>query len=338
MTRRRAGRALRLGSGLAALAGLALLAALIAYQDVAAVGHTVLSAGWGIAAVAAFYLLPLAASAAAWRVVARPIWRGSALVFFWARLVREAVNSLLPVAQIGGNLVGARILTFHGARGGVAGAAVIVDLTVELFTELAFAAVGVGLLLLHGAGAAEMPIVIGLAVAVFAVGGFLLAQRWGMFRLIERLLERIAARFGWTALGSLANLHETMMAIYRDRRAIAQATVWHLAAWAMGAVEVWLILFFLNADAGFAEAFAIESLGQAVRSIGFAIPGAFGIQEGGYMLLGVFFGLAPDVALAVSLIKRIRDLALGVPAMLAWQLVEGRRLVDALDGGKPNGV
>ncbi len=338
MTRMRAGRALKLGSGLAALAGLALLAVLVVYQDVAAVGRILFSAGWGIAAITAFYLIPLMVSAQAWRIVTSPVWRGSALVFFWARLVREAVNSLLPVAQIGGNLVGARILTFHGARGSLAGAAVIVDLTVELYTEVVFAALGAGLLLLRGAGAASRPIVIGLGVAVFAVGGFLLAQRWGMFRLIERQLERIAVRFGWTALGSLANLHETMMAIYRDRRAIAAATAWHLAAWALGAVEVWLILFFLNVEASFAEAFVIESLGQAIRSMAFLVPGAFGVQEGGYMLLGVFFGLEPDIALSVSLIKRIRDLALGVPAMLSWQLIEGRRLVDALDDGKPNGA
>jgi len=333
----RAGRALRLGSGLGALAGLALLATLIAYRDVATLGRMLLAADWGIAAVTAFYLLPMAATAHAWRAATRPVWRGRALVFFWARLVREAVNSLLPVAQIGGNVVGARILTFHGARAGVAGASAIVDLTVEFLTQIIFTAFGVGLFLHRGAGSAAAPIVLGLAVVVGAAGGFLLAQRRGMFKLVGRRMERIAARFGWTALGSLANLHEAMVAIYRDRRAIATTAAWHLVAWLLGVVEMWLILVFLDAKVGFATAFVIESLGQAIRSAGFLVPGALGIQEGGYMLLGTFFGLGPDTALAISLIKRIRDVALGAPAMLAWQFVEGRRLLDTFDGAKTDG-
>ena len=37
------------------------------------------------------------------------------------------------------------------------------------------------------------------------------------------------------------------------------------------------------------------------------------------------FGLTPEVALAVSLIKRVRDFVLGVPALATWQVMEGRR-------------
>lgn len=338
MNSRAGRRALRIGGGLASLAGLGAIIALIAYQGFAEVGTVMMAAGWGIALVTVFHLAPMVASAMAWRAVAGVTAPARRLVFLWARLLREAVNNLLPVAQVGGDVVGARILTFHGSRAPAAGASVLVDLTLEVLTQILFTLLGLGLLIAYGDRGLVEWVAVGLAVAGCAVGGFLLAQRWGMFLLLERLLERMAGYFDWPALGSLASLHDTVMAIYRRRAAVIGGALWHLASWLLGAVEVWLALVVLGADVSFAEALIIESLGQALRSAAFIVPGAYGIQEGGYMLLGVYFGLAPEVALSVSLIKRVRELVLGVPAMLVWQLVEGRRLLAVADPTAEEGV
>ena len=70
----------------------------------------------------------------------------------------------------------------------------------------------------------------------------------------------------------------------------------------------------------------IESLIDAVRGAAFAVPGALGAQEGGLIVLCALFGIPPDQALALSLVKRVADLALGLPGLLAWQIAEGRRL------------
>jgi len=165
---------------------------------------------------------------------------------------------------------------------------------------------------------------------VLVTAGFLLAQRWGLFRLLERFLERIAGWLGWAEMGTFANLHDIVLSLYRDRRALLAAHGWHLASWMIGASEVWLTLHLLGAEVSIGAALAIESLGQAVRSAAFLVPGAFGVQEGGFMVIGMAFGLGPEAALAVSLVKRIRELALGAPALLAWQFVEGRRLLETL--------
>lgn len=50
------------------------------------------------------------------------------------------------------------------------------------------------------------------------------------------------------------------------------------------------------------------------------------------MAVGILFGLGPEVGLAVSLIKRIREVGLGVPALVAWQALEGRRLIGGFGG------
>jgi len=44
-------------------------------------------------------------------------------------------------------------------------------------------------------------------------------------------------------------------------------------------------------------------------------------------MLFAIFGLSPQTALAVSLLKRGRDLLLGVPALVLWQSLEGRHLL-----------
>jgi hypothetical protein len=46
------------------------------------------------------------------------------------------------------------------------------------------------------------------------------------------------------------------------------------------------------------------------------------VQEGAYVMLGGLFGLPPDTALALSLLKRARDLAIGIPALATWQALE----------------
>jgi putative membrane protein len=328
------GRALRIVTGLTGLAGLAVVVILIAYYNIATVAELLIGVGWGVAVVIAVHAAPMTASALAWHAITRTLWPGGFKVILWARLVREAAGNLLPVAQIGSDVVGARILAIHGARAVDAGASVLVDLTLEFLTQIAFIIIGLLLFVAIGGGEAVRWVLFGLAMAVPAAAGFLLAQRAGLFILFERLLERMAKQFGLPVLGSLAGLHETTISIYRRRRVLGVAAFWHLVSWGLGAVEVWLILRFLGADVGLYDAFIIESLGQAVRSAAFLVPGAFGVQEGGFVVIGVMFGLGPEIGLSVSLVKRIRDVVLGVPALLAWQAIEGRRLFEPTAGAE----
>ena len=100
----------------------------------------------------------------------------------------------------------------------------------------------------------------------------------------------------------------------------------HLVCWIAATTEAWLALRFAGAQLEFGAVLVIEGLLYAVRSAAFAVPNAVGVQEGAYILLGGSFGLTPEMALALSLLKRARDLALGLPVLAACQFFEGRRL------------
>ena len=78
----------------------------------------------------------------------------------------------------------------------------------------------------------------------------------------------------------------------------------------------WLALSFIGHPVSWLDALLLESVGQAIRGAAFAIPGSLGAQEGGYLLLAPLVGLTPDAALALSLAKRARELALGLPGLV----------------------
>jgi uncharacterized membrane protein YbhN (UPF0104 family) len=70
------------------------------------------------------------------------------------------------------------------------------------------------------------------------------------------------------------------------------------------------------------EAVVIESLIQAISSAAFFVPGGLGVQEGGFILVGGALGLDPSTCLALAAARRIRDLLVFVPGLIAWQFAE----------------
>ena len=97
------------------------------------------------------------------------------------------------------------------------------------------------------------------------------------------------------------------------------------------------MLFFLGLPANYPEALVIESLTQAIRGAAFAIPGALGAQEGGLVALCAIFGVPADVAIAMSLIKRVPDVVFGVPSLIGWQILEGRAFFAGRPVEEPRG-
>ena len=85
-------------------------------------------------------------------------------------------------------------------------------------------------------------------------------------------------------------------------------------------------LLIASHPASVSDALILESLVSAARGVIFFVPLNAGVQEGAYLLIGSLLGLPADLALALSLLKRARDLLKGVPALLFWQLIEGKEL------------
>lgn len=312
---------MRLGALTALLAGLALSAALVVWAGADLVVDAVLAVGiLGLLVIALSNALPIAVCGLAWRALLEPAPRRASLLMIWARFLRSSVSELVP---IGGELVAIRAMTLHGIGTGTAGAATVVDITLEFLSQLAFTALGLVLLVLDGRhDALALWSTVGLGIAVLTALAFLLVQRSGLFQWLERLPHRLAARAPWARLPELVGLHGAVQAIYRRPRALMGGFLWHCLGWVAGVGEAWLALWLLDAPLGFREVLILESLAFALRSAAFAVPAGIGVQEGGYVALGAMFGLGPEIGLALSLLKRAREILLAVPALLAWKLIE----------------
>ncbi|HEX3884381.1 MAG TPA: lysylphosphatidylglycerol synthase domain-containing protein [Stellaceae bacterium] len=309
---------------LAAGIGIAAIAALVAYFGAGEVVHALVTIGlFGFAVICLIHLALIGVMGTAWRALLPGTrwW-----VPLWGRLVRDSGSEALPLSQVGGYVLGARAIALSGVPATVAAASSIVDITLEFVAQVAYTALGLALLVhLKPDSDAAVPVGIGLGIATLVAIAFLVAQRRAV-PVIDRIARALGK--GWaerTASGAVA-LHEALAAIYRNRRGLALSFVMHLACWIAGAAEAWIVLRLAGAPLPFAAVLVIESLLYAARSAAFVVPNAVGVQEGAYIVFGAAFGLSPETALALSLLKRARDLVIGLPAIGAWQIVEGGRL------------
>jgi len=304
--------------------GLSVLIALTLWYGADHVGAAMVSAGWAAAAVVIARIGAVAIAGGGWWLLFRPGQRPSLWLCVGLRFVREGANALLPLAQIGGDFIGARCLALRGVRGALAAASVIVDVLLQATSQLAFAIIGLTLLVSMGGNELVVwPIAVGVALALPALGGFLLVQGELGRRFVKKVLSMFAGDRGWLVFGAIDELFAQLDALYSNRAGLLRSVTWHLVGWFVGATEVFIVLNAMGYPLDFGDAVIIESLMHAVRGASFAIPGALGAQEGGLIVLCAIFGIPPEAALALSLVKRIPDLVIGVPGLLVWQAMEG---------------
>jgi putative membrane protein len=304
------------------LVGLSIAIALIVTSDPGEILRLLLETGWWMLAVLALNVAQIFASGLGWGPLIDDPRRPGVLGLAWLRWVRVSANALLPIVQAMGELIRAQLLLRRGVNKLRVIASLAIDLGTEMASQIVFSLLGLAALLMipHAAGGSAMTLaVVGTLLGAGLTGVFIAAQRWGLFRLVEKLLPQLAARVGWTSLGELSGLHDTVVRLYSQPSRLWRSGAWHFASWLIGVLETWAALHALGIEAGLAEALVIESLGQAARSAGFFIPGALGVQEGGYVLICALFGIPPEQAIALVLVRRLRDIILGVPGIISWR-------------------
>lgn len=247
-------------------------------------------------------------------------------VLVWGRMVRDASANCLPFSQVGGFVFGARAVTLHGIEWHTATASTVVDVTAEFLAQIAFACIGLGILLARApASGLAVPVEVGIGLAVLACFGFVWAQK-GAAPLFARLGRRIAGNWFTDARERVDILQAELGLIYGHTGKLALGFLMHLIGWISTGVAGWIAYHALGVPIDFDDALAIEALLSAAAALAFLVPVNAGVQEAGYAGLGTIFGIPPELSLGVSLVRRARDIAVGVPILLIWQLVEMRRL------------
>ncbi len=251
-------------------------------------------------------------------------------LLIWGRMVRDAAGGCLPFSLVGGFVLGARTLTLHGVTWPDATASTVVDLSTEFIAQIGLVLIGLGILAVRVPGAPLLlPVGLGVAAALLIAAAFIWLQRRGNAPLMA-LSRRILGSWTDEAAGHMGAIQRRLDATYNNTWRIAAATTLHLACWFGTGLASWIAFRLLGAHIDFLGALGIEALLHAVLAMAILVPGYAGVQEAAYAAVGALFGQPPELALAVSLLRRARDIALGVPILLVWQYVEWRRRQKSL--------
>ncbi|MFC4929894.1 lysylphosphatidylglycerol synthase domain-containing protein [Massilia sp. GCM10023247] len=337
----------------AAIAGLLLLSALVAWQGWHEVLGAVAHAGWALLLLAPLRLLTLALDVRAWQILLDPLLKpepdpalptplagtaGPAPGFpflLWVAAVREAVNRLLPAAGVGGEVVGVRLVRTRVPDTAAVAASVIVEVLLTIVVLYLFCGLGVVLMARIAAGMHQVWVIaasLALSLPLPLLAWWLL-RHGALFQRLERwslrlLGARAAPAPGAPALPGLdgARLDAAVARLFGHHGRLLRALGWQLLSYLLGSLETWYALRLLGHPVDLATAIAIEALTQAARHASFLVPAGLGVQEAAVLLFGYLAGVGGEVALSLALVKRMREIVFGLPALLSWHWFEAARL------------
>ena len=308
------------------LAGIALAGFLVLHVGIGPVFSAVVRVGWGgfVLIILSWLVVTVLMGTAFYTLLSghAPWW-----VFIVARQLRDSAGDVLPFTQFGGIIIGARAIILGRVSPPVVFAGAMVDVTADLVGQIAFMALGLALGITQlRANSVMAPYVNGLlSGTVLLIPGvvvFVVLQRSGSFTA-----QKVFGLFLPGAVSHTEAFAKALNGLYKKQLPLALCTMLHLFGWIVSGVWLWLVFRLLGARIDVFSAIAIQSLLEALRSATAFIPSSIGIQEAGYTALAPMFGVGPEIGLATSLVRRARDIVIGIPVLLVWQIVEGRRAV-----------
>jgi putative membrane protein len=314
------------------LLGLALLVVLVIRADFGAIVQTMALAGWGLFWLTPYRTLYFLLYALGWRRLLEPCdpQRHAGLGYlFWVTSVREAIDRLLPVASLGGSVAGVRLLRWRGLAAAPVTASVMVEILLTLAVLYVFTALGLLLLFGRDPGQAHGQQyhrwLIGFVLSLPAPVTLAVLLRYAsVFSRLQGFLRQLVGE-NLLAEGAAALDHELRVMLSRWGTLCGVGAL-QFAAVLSGSLEIWFVLRLCGHPVGIGVAVILESLTQAMRHLAFLVPAGLGVQEATLVLMGRLFGIDAELALAVSMAKRLRELLCGLPPLVTWQWMEARRL------------
>ena len=301
---------------IALVLGLAAIVAGVVYAGAGAVAQAVESLRISGLLVLVLLHLPIVATMGlAWGLVSGSDSPVSRSRFVWARFVRDAAGELLPFLQLGGIVFGLRALG-RGRAITVGAVSAGVDGVIELAAKLPYVFAALLALL----ALTSQPRLVHLLFLALAASGTLVAVVLFAHRSLSASLQALARAITtrWPAVLALvegadgSDIQACFQRIMAERARLWSAFALHLCCWFLAAGELWVTFRLLGVSLTLWQALAIDGTVAALRTFGWLVPGAAGVQEASYMLAGAVFGISPAAAIAASFARRARDLVLGV--------------------------
>jgi uncharacterized membrane protein YbhN (UPF0104 family) len=231
---------------------------------------------------------------------------------FWLRLGGEALNQLTPTASLGGEPFKAARLQASGVAWEAATASVVIHKGILVLSLALYVILGLVLAPVFLPEAGGHLWLLSLAGLGLAGAGIIFVLVQGQSPCGQGI--RLLSRLGWcpgvlrAKEGFFNELDARLSAFYREHpgRAALAFTLFFLS-WILHAVEVYVMFWLMGHPIGWGFAVCLDALAMLFTSLGFFIPAAVGVQEGGNILLAVGFDLGMTLGVAFSILRRLRE-------------------------------
>ncbi len=273
-----------------------------------------------------------------WRVVFQgvtgkrvPFW-----TLFWIRVTGEAVNGVTPFVDIGGEFIKVQLAAQRfGLDKREVLPTVVIQRTALFASEVAFWFLGLGIAVavMPAVRQSQGALLWSLAVCIPVVFLLYRLQRSGFFASFYGLFKRFLKKEDALVQGlelKIQDVDTRIAAFYKTQTARnAYTFILHLAGWIAGGVETWLMFRLVGVPVTLLDGIILEALLQMLKTVSFFIPGNLGAQEAGLAYFGGWFGYAGPAGVAVSLLKRLRQLVWTAIGFAIWgPLAKPRRVIS----------
>jgi uncharacterized protein (TIRG00374 family) len=302
---------------------------IVAENEPRAIAASLARVGWRLALVMVFPAALVAfLDALGWRYAFTRDVVGLRTLL-WTRLAGEAINLTTPTAALGGEAVKTWLLRDRVSLAEAVSSVIVAKTTITIAQGLLLL---LGVVLAWTSLAADSRILTAMewlvTLELVALALFVLAQTRGLAAFGGRVLARLGARrFGRHE--GLGRLDRVLAGFYLQQPGrLALSILYHFAAWLLGALEGWLILWLLGTPVSLVTATVIEAFGTGIRFATFMIPGSLGALEGGYAATFSALGLGGTMGVTFSLVRRLREIAWIAIGLITFALLRVPRPPD----------
>ncbi len=247
----------------------------------------------------------------------------SAFLITW---ISQTSGKIFPTGNITGELVRVYLAKTSGQTFSYASTTVLVDLFIAAISLLIFGILSLLLILFK-----DSNLILNNGFTYFIVSIFLIFLATTLFiviirnRLLYVLLKKFSfqkiLRFNRSKIMSILRLDYSLYKLSQNNRVLFHSLVLRLLGWLAGAFEIYVFLLIIDVDANFVDVIIIESITAIVRSIVFFIPAGLGVQELAFVMIGEILGFSYITSFSIALGRRLREIMVGIPAILYWYLV-----------------
>lgn len=271
--------------------------------------------------------------AEAWKMIQKRFSRDVSLPFFFRiKIITDALNTLLPTVNMGGEMARAYLINREiPLTEGIPG--VMVDKTVEFISGLLFMTIGLllSLFFVHIPRSLMWPSIACLALSFLATVIMLFLQIKGFYKFLHQLSRMFprARRFLQNKEKQFKTLESNLARLYRQGRGILLVAMGlYILGRMLGVLEVMVILWVLGYPVSFINAVFITALAMVISTIFFFIPGQWGVAEGAFTLAVRSLGIPGAIGLSLGITKRVRSIffcTIGLLLLNLEQKKDGRK-------------